>query len=140
MRTTGNDDTRHTYDLLAPTWSDNDAHIETSFWMPELRRFKQLLPAGRVLEIGMAGGRDAGRLIELGYTYTGIDNSAGMVTAARQSHPGIQFLQQDVLQLVFPKDTFDGFWAAAILLHLPKKDVGTASNKSTACCALAVSA
>lgn len=121
--------TRQTYDDIAARWASSHEQ-EKPFWEPELKIFHKLLPGGHVLEIGFGGGRDAESLIALGYKYTGTDNSPGMLKAARKAHPGVRFLRQDVCGLRFPRGTqFDGFWAAAVLLHLPKSRIDTAMRQ-----------
>jgi SAM-dependent methyltransferase len=117
--------TRATYDRFADKWSATHEQPIT-FWQPELERFHRLLPKGKVIEIGTGSGRDAAELAKLGYDYTGVDNSPNLISAARQAYPKFNFLEQSVYKLDFPADHFDGFWAAAILLHLPKKRVRAA--------------
>jgi len=126
MSTLDEDATRATYDTMAPRWAGSYEQ-QKSFWGMELRKFQSLLPSGHILEIGAGGGRDAEALVKAGYTYTGIDNSEGMVTHARKAHPDLTFSVQDVCNLSFPDGTqFDGFWAAAVLLHLPKSKINSA--------------
>ncbi len=94
--------------------------------------FKKLLPSGNVLEIGAGTGRDAKELIALGYDYTGSDVSEELLNIARKEVPAAKFVAQSLYDLNFPKK-FDGFWASAVLLHVPKKriDEAFASIKST---------
>jgi SAM-dependent methyltransferase len=101
-------------------------HDTKRFWGWYIDRLAQLLPRGRLLEIGMGGGRDAEELRELGYDYVGIDISTGMFKLAQDRNEGIKVAQQSVYELAFPDDSFDGFWASATLLHLPKDRVGKA--------------
>jgi SAM-dependent methyltransferase len=52
-----------------------------------------LLEAGRsVLDLGCGDGITAGPLLERGLRYTGVDASEEMVDAARQRHPGVEFV------------------------------------------------
>src|SRR3989344_3352609 len=92
-------------------------------WARELKRFREFLPSGKILEVGSGAGRDARTLIETGYNYIGTDASLGMVEEARKRLPGVDFLQKDVMNLDFKEDSFDGFWASAILLHIPRRSV-----------------
>lgn len=107
------------YNEFAETWA---AERNTkNFWAQEITRFHELLPNGQVLEIGAGHGRDATDLIELGYDYTGTDISEGLLKLIRQRFPDHPFYQQSVYDLSFPDGpVFDGFWAAAVLLHIPK--------------------
>ncbi|MGB4758673.1 MAG: class I SAM-dependent methyltransferase [Candidatus Saccharimonadales bacterium] len=90
------------------------------------QEFKEFLPSGKVLEIGCGGGRDAATLVKLGFDYTGTDASAGMVGAAQQIVPHASFQQCDVYELAKLGRAFDGFWACAVLLHIPKSRIDEA--------------
>lgn len=115
------------YNTKASDWVA--AHSTARFWGEQLDRFHNLLPSGKVLEIGTGGGRDAKELIALGYDYVGTDISDGLLDEARKYNPNTQFLKQSVYELSFPKDTFDGFWASAVLLHIPKDRINEALGK-----------
>lgn len=96
------------------------------YWRIEMEHFHRLLPSGRIIEIGSGGGQHAQELISLGYDYIGTDASAGMVEVARKRLKGVQFYQQVAENLDFPvENKFDGFWAAAVLLHIPKSQIDT---------------
>lgn len=83
-----------------------------------------LLPEGSsILEIACGIGRDAVKLIEK-YKYTGTDASKSMLEIARKNLPNGEFKVMDFYNLEFPDKTFDGFWAAASLLHVPKSEIG----------------
>ncbi|MBI4039440.1 class I SAM-dependent methyltransferase [Candidatus Daviesbacteria bacterium] len=112
------------YNLFAPEWAANHANQE--FWRKELATFKRFLPAGKILEVGCGGGRDAQSLSEAGYEYTGTDISKGLLEVAQQNNPHLTFFSKSVYGLDFPKDHFDGFWASAVLLHIPKKRINEA--------------
>src|SRR3989344_37116 len=106
------------YDQNATTWAQS--RNKKGDWAKEKETFKEYLPSGKVLEIGSGGGRDAKDLIEMGYEYTGTDISKGLLEEARKNNPKATFLLQSVYELDFPEKTFDGFWACAVLLHMPK--------------------
>ena len=91
-----------------------------------MARFKELLPRGKVLEIGSGAGKDASALISLGYDYTGTDASEGLLNIAQKRNPMAKFYKMAVHDLSFPDQEFDGFWTAATLLHIPKAGVGEA--------------
>src|SRR3989338_7458860 len=90
------------------------------FWRSEFEQFKTLLPHGKVLDIGCGGGRDALLFVPSRYNYVGIDFSREMLEQAQRSAPNAIFVQMDMYALNFVPYTFDGFWAAASLLHIPK--------------------
>lgn len=115
--------TVETYDRQAENWSLN--HLTRSFWGNEMACFKELLPTGRILEIGAGGGRDAKELIEAGYDYAGTDISAGLLDQARKNNPGVSFEEISVYDLDY-KEPFDGFWCSAVLLHIPRRKIDKA--------------
>ena len=73
----------------------------------------------------MAAGRDIDNLIKHGYGYTGTDISEGMLNIVKKRYPKQEFYKQSVYDLSFPKK-FDGFWAVAVLLHIPKSRIDEA--------------
>lgn len=106
-----------TYDRRAENWSSS--HATASFWGEEMARFKELLPGGRILEIGAGGGRDAKELVEAGYNYLGTDISKGLIEQARKNNIGVSFEEVSVYDLDY-EESFDGFWCSAVLLHIPR--------------------
>lgn len=112
------------YDNMAETWSRE--HASPGWWSAEIVTFQRYLPTGKILEIGSGGGRDAKELIEAGYKYQGTDVSKGLLEEARKLNPGAEFLSQSVYELDFPDNSFDGFWASAVLLHIPKNRIDAA--------------
>ena len=104
------------YDREAANWaSSHKGYEEKSYWEGEMAKFHELLPSGKVLEIGFGTGKDALALIALGYDYTGTDASEGLLKIARRRNPNAKFEYMAVHDL-----EFDGFWTAATLLHIPK--------------------
>lgn len=120
--------TIETYDATASQWSQ----MHQGAWEETAAHFSQLLPGGTVLEIGCGGGRDAANLIAQGLTYFGTDASLGMVAEARKAVPAGVFEQLNVYDLAKLKRQFDGFWACAVLLHIPKKRIDEALQAITA--------
>jgi len=116
--------TLNSYNKYGRAWAR--AHMDYDSWKKELRRFKDYLPKGKVLEVGSGGGRDTKKLIELGYEYLGTDVSEGLLKAAQENNSGAKFMLKSVYDLDFPNNTFDGFWACAVLLHIPKSRIDEA--------------
>ena len=95
-----------------------------SIYLKEYEIFESLVGKGsKILEIGCGTGRDAKELVKLGFDYVGIDASEGMLKAAKSNVKAGKFEVGDFYKLNFPSDTFDGFWAAASLLHVPKGEI-----------------
>jgi len=116
-----------TYDSIARDFAQR--HGDRDFYRSELAKFKQLLPEGKILEIGCGPGKDASDLITSGYEYVGIDPSKGLLEIARENNPGVTFLEQNVEEMTFEPDSFDGFWASAVLLHIPKDKINKALSR-----------
>lgn len=116
--------TLKSYNANAKQWAQG--HSDQDFWIEERKLFRKYLPKGKVLEVGAGGGRDAQKLISLGYDYVGTDISEGLLEVARENNPGATFLAKSVYDLDFPEDSFDGFWASAVLLHVPKDSINLA--------------
>ncbi len=115
------------YDGQAEDWAGKHGGYENeSYWKTEMEKFHQLMPHGRIIEIGSGAGKDACALIKMGYDYTGTDASSGLLSVAQRRNPEATFVNAAVHDLQFPENSFDGFWTAATLLHLPKTDVDSA--------------
>jgi SAM-dependent methyltransferase len=119
--------TKSTYDALATQWAGE--HSTQGFWLDEMRRYHEQLPGGKILEIGAGGARDAKELVKLGYDYVGTDVSTGLLEIARNELPGYPFFEQSVYDLDFDGEQFDGFWASAVLLHIPKSRIDEALSR-----------
>lgn len=84
--------------------------------------FLQNLKGKKILDIGCGPGRDAKYFSEHGLEVTGIDLTTNFLKIAFQNVPNAKFLQMDMRALDFPENSFDGIWACASFLHVPKKD------------------
>ena len=110
------------YNQIASHYSRT--HFNPSFWQKEFLTFQSLIKGRRVIDVGCGAGRDAILFYNNGFDYTGIDASAPMLAEARKRLPQGNFMLKDFYNLDFPTSSFDGFWASASLLHVPKKEVG----------------
>ncbi|WP_303903442.1 class I SAM-dependent methyltransferase [Thiohalomonas denitrificans] len=84
--------------------------------------FLKHLPAnGHILDAGCGSGRDARAVLELGYRVTAFD-SAPTLAALATEHLGqsVQVLRFEELSW---HDKFDGIWACASLLHVPRREL-----------------
>lgn len=131
MRTTDREkQTVGYYDKKAEEWAiSHGGNEEASYWQSEMERFHELLPGGKVLEVGSGAGKDAAALIKIGYDYTGTDASEGLLKVAQKRNPRASFKHVSVYGLNFPEYEFDGFWTAATLLHIPKDRIDEALQK-----------
>jgi SAM-dependent methyltransferase len=88
---------------------------------PLLAEWLTCLPAdARLLDLGCGGGKDAGELSQRGYRVVGLDRTSSLLSAGRRRHRSLLLVRADFRQLPFHAMSFDGLWAAASLMHLPK--------------------
>ena len=88
---------------------------------PLLREWLRHLPVdARLLDLGCGGGQDAGNLRRRGYRVVGLDRTNALLAAGRRRDPSLPLVLADLRQFPFQAMSFDGLWAAASLMHLPK--------------------
>lgn len=119
--------TIQTYDNNAAVWAEqHNFDLSNNSFADALSEFYELVADGSsVLEIGCGGGRDAAELVKH-YDYMGTDASEGMVRAASSNVPEGAFTKCSVYDLAELNRKFDAFWAAAVLLHIPKDRIDEA--------------
>lgn len=85
-------------------------------------KFLSLVPSGgTILDAGCGSGRDAKHFLSLGYKVIAIDSSKEMVRLSSE-FAGQETLLMDFYHLNL-EQSFDGIWALASLLHIPKRDI-----------------
>jgi len=88
---------------------------------PLLAEWLACLPAdARLLDLGCGGGKDAGDLVQRGYRVVGLDRTSALLSAGRRRYRSLPLIRADLRQPPFHAMSFDGLWAAASLMHLPK--------------------
>lgn len=88
------------------------------------RHFSSLIPkGGRILDVGCGSGRDCAYFVKKGFETTGVDLSDKLLEIARTSAPGATFLKQDIRNLSFPQNSFDGIWSCGSLLHIKHAEI-----------------
>ncbi|WP_077612046.1 class I SAM-dependent methyltransferase [Clostridium sp. Marseille-P2415] len=97
--------------------------------MSEIRKeFLDLLEEGdTILDLGCGSGRDSLAFYDLGYDVTLLDASEEMCKLA-EIHTGLEVLQMTFEEMDFD-NVFDGIWACASLLHIPKKELSDILTK-----------
>jgi SAM-dependent methyltransferase len=90
---------------------------------PLLVEWLQYLPAGAsLLDLGCGGGQDAGDFARRGYHIVGVDRTSALLSAGRRRYPSLPLVRADLRNLPFQAMLFDGLWAAASLMHVPKPE------------------
>ena len=93
---------------------------------PLLKEWMALLPKGAVvLDLGCGAGQDARYLTKLGHRVIGLDRTMSLLRFARQRGSSVPFVLADMRAIPIRVGTLDGIWAAASLIHLPKKTVSS---------------
>lgn len=92
------------------------------------KEFLDLLEEGdTILDLGCGSGRDSLAFYELGYDVTPVDASEEMCQLA-EIHTGLEVLKMTFEEMDFD-NVFDGIWACASLLHVPKKELSDILTK-----------
>ncbi len=85
-------------------------------------RFLKYLPTGsHILDFGCGSGRDSRYFLERGYYVTATDGCAEFVALA-SAYTGLK-VKQMLFRELSAVDEFDGVWACASILHLPKDEL-----------------
>ncbi|AZT89213.1 class I SAM-dependent methyltransferase [Caldicellulosiruptor changbaiensis] len=113
------DPTIRYYDENAIEFFENTKNAD----MKELYElFLKYLPKGsKILDLGCGSGRDTKYFLQNGYDTVAIDGSLEMVKLSTQ-YTGKQTFHMTFEQLDFFEE-FDGVWACASLLHVPRSKI-----------------
>jgi len=107
------------YNKYAAKVYEDTVDIDMSELMDEF--LEQLEEGATILDMGCGSGRDSLVMYDLGYDVTPLDASEEMCKLA-EIHSGLEVLQMTYDEMVF-EDVFDGIWASASLLHVPKDEM-----------------
>ncbi len=91
------------------------------FWEELTFLGEHATPNMKVLDIGCGNGRFYDVIKERQTTYTGVDNSAGLLSEAKKKHHGIEFIEGDATALPFSDQSFDIAYAFAVIHHVPSR-------------------
>jgi SAM-dependent methyltransferase len=100
-------------------WSQDDL-LKPGLLPDEMALLEKLpLKAGRLLLLGVGGGREAIPLAQMGFEVTGVDFVPGMVEKARENAARhgleIEGLVQEISKLDVPADSYDVVWLSSAL-------------------------
>ncbi len=118
-------DSTEYYNENAAEYFDRTVDLDMKVY---LDRFLEFVPeGGSILDLGCGSGRDSAYFMSLGYDVTAMDGSEEMCSLA-----GVH-IGKDVLHMTFDEmdfeDVFDGVWANASLLHVPRKEIADILHK-----------
>lgn len=122
------DKTLEFYNHNADRFIDNTACADMR--VTQDRFLSRVKSGGTILDFGCGSGRDAEYFIKAGYRVDAVDGSAEIVrkTAERTELPVKQMLFQDLSAM----DQYDGIWACASILHLPREELKSVIRKMSA--------
>lgn len=119
---------KETYNRIAEDWHRD--HTGDNWWVEGTDSFIQKLPHGaRVLDVGCGSGTKSKYLADQELKVIGIDISDGLLNIARHEEPRAEFRELSMADLDSMPETFDGVFAQASLLHIPKKEAGEVVKK-----------
>lgn len=116
--------TKEYYDKNYQVWTDtktNSFHHEKAFTI-----FSALFKEkNKIIDIGCAWGIHVPLFLGIGrkLKYEGFDISKPFLKLAKRRYPQLTFYQADISEKKsLPKKKYDGFWAGAVLMHIPYED------------------
>lgn len=113
--------TINTYDKIVADYIKNTDELHP---FEVSKKFLSYLGKNKlVLDLGCGPGRDAKIFALKGLKVIGIDLSTKMIKAAKNRVKNAEFRVMDIRSLEFEDNYFDGVWAQASFLHIPKKDI-----------------
>jgi len=113
--------TKKTYDIYAKKFEERfGKHFELRV-KKEADRFLEHLKGKKIVDLGAGPGIHGKYFQEKGFDVLCVDNSEEMVKLCKQK--GLKAEVMDVEDLQLPDKSFDGVWAYAILLHIPKANI-----------------
>lgn len=106
------DEIAHEYDESLPP------HVVEHYLAKRVAFVRELMPSGKILDVGCGTGVLAGRLAAAGYDVTGVDPSAGMLEHVGESGDGVEAVLGDATDLPFDEGTFDLTMCVAVMHHV----------------------
>jgi SAM-dependent methyltransferase len=118
---------RRTYDTYTDAFEEKFERHFRQYVVPRADQFIAELKGPRVLDLGSGPGNHAAYFASKGKDVLCADLSERMVEKCRSK--GLHAEVQDIEHLTLPSGSFDGIWAQASLLHVPKANVPSVVSK-----------
>jgi ubiquinone/menaquinone biosynthesis C-methylase UbiE len=83
---------------------------------------QQLQPYAKVLDAGCGAGVPVTRVLSENFDITGVDFSEKQIEIAMKNVPNATFICQDMTQLDFPAQSFDGICSYYAIIHIPRNE------------------
>jgi SAM-dependent methyltransferase len=113
---------KETYNRIAQDWFND--HKSDDWWVEGTDKFASLLSSSaRVLDVGCGAGVKSRYLSEKGLRVTGIDFSDKLIEIAKREFQNVSFHVMDMRDVKDLNEQFDGVFAQASLLHIPKSEI-----------------
>ena len=93
--------------------------VSVKFTEVQDKFLEKLNPDAYILDFGCGAGRDTKYFLSRGYQVDAVDGSEQLCRIASE-YTGIK-VRQKLFQELDEKEKYDGIWACASILHLPKK-------------------
>ena len=91
---------------------------------------QQYFEPGPTADIGCGSGRDTDWLGKNGYPAIGFDAAKGLLVEARRLHPGIEFRQAALPELLgIEEEAFTNVLCETVIMHLPADAIGASVDK-----------
>lgn len=88
-----------------------------------LSELMERMPAGaKVLDAGCGAGIPIAQILSERFRVTGVDFSEAQIELAKKNVPSAEFICQDMTQLDFPENTFDGIASFYAIIHIPRQE------------------
>jgi SAM-dependent methyltransferase len=110
------DKTIESYNQTAEEYAAATAHLHQA---DMAKSFFDNIDGNKILDLACSSGRDIRPLSEKGQVI-GIDLAEKLVEIARSNNPGADVRVMDLRTMDFTNGYFDGVWACAAYVHLPK--------------------
>ena len=111
------------YNRIAEGYTkENNSEEIVSSMAPLLDKFIEYIEEGKdILDVGCGHGRDSKYFSENEFNVTAVDLSEELLSIAKKISPKANFMLMDMRNLSFQDNSFDGLWACASFLHVPKE-------------------